>query len=152
MFESCLKCFSARVQIPLKHVRGIEWLICIKKKKGSRMEGWKEVKKGENEGRVSELVRPKSLEAHVTTHKEEGTQSLKFSPVLSDPNCHIFVSSLYLSFFALKISTVSHEHKQKQCSNNHFYTFGPFYPFYMLPFSQISVIFVYCISTLTSSR
>lgn len=38
-FESCLKCFSARVQIPLKHVRGIEWLICIKKKKGGRMEG-----------------------------------------------------------------------------------------------------------------
>lgn len=92
-----LKCFSARVQIPLEHVRGIEWLICIKKKKGSRMERWKEVRKGENEGSVSELMRPKSLESHVTTHKDEGTQSLKFSTVLSDPNRHIFVPSLFLS-------------------------------------------------------
>lgn len=98
-----LKCFSARVQIPLKHVRGIEWLICIKKKKGSRMERWKEVRKGENEGSVSELMRPKSLESHVTTHKDEGTQSLKFSTVLSDPNRHIFVPSLFLSSFLLTI-------------------------------------------------
>lgn len=49
-FESCLK-FSARVQITLKHVHGIEWLICIKKKKGGGMEGWKEVR----EGRLREL-------------------------------------------------------------------------------------------------
>lgn len=37
-FKSCLK-FAARVQITLKHVHGIEWLICIKKKKGGRMKG-----------------------------------------------------------------------------------------------------------------
>lgn len=37
-FKSCLK-FAARVQITLKHVHGIEWLICIKKKKGGGMKG-----------------------------------------------------------------------------------------------------------------
>lgn len=37
-FKSCLK-FTARVQITLKHVHGIEWLICIKKKKGGGMKG-----------------------------------------------------------------------------------------------------------------
>lgn len=36
--ESRLK-FSARVQITLKHVRGVEWLICIKEKKGGGMKG-----------------------------------------------------------------------------------------------------------------
>ena len=77
------------------------------------MEGWKEVKKGENEGSILELVRPKSLESHVTTHKEEGTQSLKFSTVLSDPNSHIFVLSLYFSSFSLKIPTVLHEQSQQ---------------------------------------
>lgn len=37
-YKSCLK-FAARVQITLKHVHGIEWLICIKKKKGGGMKG-----------------------------------------------------------------------------------------------------------------
>lgn len=58
-FESCLK-FSARVQITLKHVHGTEWLICIKKKKGRGMEGWKEVMEG-REGELSGASKAKIL-------------------------------------------------------------------------------------------
>lgn len=71
-FESCLK-FAARVQIAVKHVHDIEWLICIKKKKGGGMKGWKEVR----EGRPRELLgagKAKSLwiSCHYT-HRREGS-------------------------------------------------------------------------------
>lgn len=48
-FESRLKS-SAGVQIALKHVHDIEWLICIKKKKRRRDGGMKGGQGGETEG------------------------------------------------------------------------------------------------------
>lgn len=71
-FESCLK-FAARVQIAVKHVHDIEWLICIKKKKGGGMKGWKEVR----EGRLRELLGARKAKSlwilcHYTCRREGG--------------------------------------------------------------------------------